>query len=302
MAVEPRCPRCDYDLSGQMAAWPPDRCLTEVRCSECGLKVGWRDLLNPRYFILQGHFEHAAQRRVRALMRTLAAVPRPWRLWSWLRMSHDIVWRRAFVVVAAASALLYLTFAIVNGAVVLATGRVAVGYISLREAFLTLVWPYWGYWSWAGFPIERPPTVVLTCLLTMLLTPAAFLLLPETLKRARVRRAHLIRIGLYLMPSFVVSLMLPAIVYNARGAISRATASAVPFRAPLTDAAIVLSITTLWCIVWWWFAADRYLRLPRPLVLASVRSVVAMLAAITLTIVIGLLIPEFARECFKMIA
>ena len=54
MPTTPHCPRCDYDLQGQLATWHPQgpsaddaHCPTDGLCSECGLSFEWRFAMHP---------------------------------------------------------------------------------------------------------------------------------------------------------------------------------------------------------------------------------------------------------------
>ncbi len=58
----PECPRCGYDLTGQVAAAggvAADSFPVRGRCSECGLEFAWGDVFNPGRDRVPGFIEHA---------------------------------------------------------------------------------------------------------------------------------------------------------------------------------------------------------------------------------------------------
>jgi len=59
----PACPRCQYNQSGTVAAWPTDAvgaaCPLQGRCPECGLDFACRDVLNINRHDNPNFYEHA---------------------------------------------------------------------------------------------------------------------------------------------------------------------------------------------------------------------------------------------------
>ena len=269
------CPRCGYDLSGAAAAWPPGQCGMETVCSECGLNVLWRDVLNESYRTVLGFFELARVHRVRAFFKTVGHVLRPWSLWRWIRMQFPIVWWKA-------------GFAAFGTAIVLHAAVVAfvfaafcsLGYRWARSLPVTsvLVWPYataWIDWEWGGGRAQvydvLPPGIMIG-LVTTLAVPASFSLLPVTLRNARVRACQLFRIAIYtsgLLPLIIGSL---ALVGSAFGLCYKwLGVNLVPgdiFEVgsiecvPILVAAVILFIA-------WRSAARHYLRLPHASAVAT---------------------------------
>ncbi len=91
----PSCPRCGYDLRGQVATWhvhgageegATSPC--EGTCSECGLTVEWRLVMRPELAAVPWFVETAQSRRLRyAGFRTgLRAAVMPWRFWQRVRL------------------------------------------------------------------------------------------------------------------------------------------------------------------------------------------------------------------------
>lgn len=59
VATAPECPRCGYDLSGQVKMWV-DQCPLQGICTECGLQLRWAQVLSARLVVLKWFFEHAS--------------------------------------------------------------------------------------------------------------------------------------------------------------------------------------------------------------------------------------------------
>lgn len=280
-----RCPRCGYDQSGVIDSWKESCPLTGM-CSECGLPIDWCRLLNERFRFEDEFFEHASQRRARAWWRTIRRTWRPRRFWRWVRMDHPV--RRARLV---RGALLGALFMDVLG--VLGVGLVFFA-ITVIHRFTWSYWPIEELW----YPVFRtlhygllPPGValyfetplawVLLPPLTLVLMPAAFLTVPVTFRRAKVRRVHLLRIFLYGLAAYPLMCALPAwvimlgeMVLELRPVLQLAW----QLRPWIELAEWTLLIA--WPVVfigWWWYRAARdYLRLPRPGLIAIVLLAMAM--------------------------
>lgn len=105
---EPRCPRCGYDLSGQVATWA-DACPLEGVCTECGLGLHWSAILGqaanpPRWSAEHAPF-HALPSRIPA---TALRALWPRRFWSALRMDHEVRVARLVSVAAAVMAMAWV--------------------------------------------------------------------------------------------------------------------------------------------------------------------------------------------------
>lgn len=109
------CPRCGYDLRGEVALWS-DVCPAEGRCTECGLGFRWGRVLQPDPMPLW-LFECRRGRRgrsVRTLLRSLV----PWRMWRNIRMTMPVqrrLWLYPFAlafILALASAFIAVTIAL----------------------------------------------------------------------------------------------------------------------------------------------------------------------------------------------
>ncbi len=98
------CPRCGYDLRGQVVASHPhpqplstgERGEASGTCSVGGLSLEWKDVTDPlrngpRWSI---EYEPQRSRLFLAAIRTWLRMLWPWRFWSRLQMHHEPRWRR----------------------------------------------------------------------------------------------------------------------------------------------------------------------------------------------------------------
>ncbi len=266
------CPRCRYDLSGTTRQWT-DRCPLEGQCNECGLEFDWRQV-----YILTEHpwlFEyHWRQRPATRLVRTIWRSLRPWSFWRDVKMSDPIYLKPAAVVW-----LLCLVIGLFAGLAAIVSSRHAMfsGWGGGNRAST------WAYWE----PLiveaaQDAPTIVWMrvsgALFTLVGMPIVFALLPATLRRGRVRPAHLLRIWMYSL-SFLTVL---AIIWLAMEAVCdwlglqrvqdiidpwrwyRSTWSrpGEPFLHAFVPGAVVAAVSTVWMVCFWYWAVKRYLKLP----------------------------------------
>lgn len=305
----PLCPRCGYDQAGAVAAWgrtDPAACPLDGLCTECGLEFWWRDLLNPVYAVQHRFFEHARRNLTGSLLLTVWRALRPRAFWRWVRMEHTIVPRRLVAGVAAGALLTYLgsAAALLLLFVVSAWVKRMVGTVwwspmpSEIEALRMALWPIGGD-LYSGWYFGRPPRVLTWGVVSMVAVvgmPAVFLVLPDTLRQARVRKTHLVRIALYSL------IGLPVVAAAGTAAhlvitMLRLAAGATRFDGGVLawlDRAImghgrlsVLAFVCVWLAVWWVRAARLYLRLPQPRLAVAAVLAVATLAAV----VVGFFVP-----------
>src|SRR5687767_11468623 len=89
-----RCPRCGYDQRGIIATWA-DACPLDGRCTECGLRFAWAEVIVPAKFEPKWCLEFVPRRRfVAASLQTLLRSLMPVRFWSQMSMSFPVRWRR----------------------------------------------------------------------------------------------------------------------------------------------------------------------------------------------------------------
>lgn len=308
-SINPACPRCDYDLRGQASTWV-DHCPRHGVCSECGLRFAWGDLFAPSP-TPRWSFEHAewagSSGLPAALGRAMLRIARPGILWGGLPLGAPVVaGRLVLFAVLSASVMLVL----VMGAKLLVfagewyemTRNPAFAVNSppgLLSAFLgspsLALLPIVNDWFVANGVGGRLLPAVCAASFAGLL-PLTLVLLPMSLRRAKVRIRHLWRIAVYFAPCAVFFAWLPGIysastvvfwrlTYNNAGGSGvtghvLAWFTPVAYRLPslVCTATVVLTLVPAW--IFWGFACSRYLRLPRPWLVAGALVVVAWLAVL----------------------
>ena len=200
MPATPECPRCGYDLSGQAAARTVGA--HEGTCSECGLAVDWAAVLDQSARGSPGFFEHALRRHPAAFAMTLWRSFRPGRFWRWVRLEGSVAHDRLVMFAAAAPfAALAAAFLVVMLAVLVATGVQHLGPVWARleygELLSAAAWPddvsdreSWGSMVLGG-------SMVAGGLVGVPLAPLLLLVLGDSLRLAKVKRVHLVRIAAY---------------------------------------------------------------------------------------------------------
>lgn len=199
----PTCPRCTYDLSGQVTTWT-DSCPTTGTCSECGLTFEWRLIFNPHLDGLPWFIESSKPPRLRgAWLRTAMRVLTPWRFWRDVRVEVPIRWRG--VLTWLTYLMLWTTLAPVIGwALFSALGSV---YRSVTRGTFDLLHALrYGLVSglkdvgvnlaeratWTDFP-----TWTLVATAATVAFPMVFLMLPSTRRASKVRAALVWRATAY---------------------------------------------------------------------------------------------------------
>ncbi|MCC6428509.1 MAG: hypothetical protein IT435_17030 [Phycisphaerales bacterium] len=211
------CPRCGYDLRGVIAAWK-DSCPLNGTCSECGLAFGWRDLLNPRHITARRSFEHAEVRLVRSWLFTFLMSLLPGRFWRAMRMEAPIVRRRLIIFILVLIPICWISLGLFVALSVIHThwaGAIIRGQFPavqfnlpepdpVKDAVLAFLYPFRDFPGvmYASYsPLLRMGWLYTTgaVLGWVVLMPLTFLALPETLRTAGVRPAHLRRATAYLL-------------------------------------------------------------------------------------------------------
>ncbi len=301
----PTCPRCGYDLTGTIAAWA-DHCPLEGTCSECGLHLHWSDVLVGQRALPNWHAENPKGRPfLSRLFRTVFCTLWPSRFWSSTRLEHAILpaaLRRylaaAFLTVALVStaaefvACLYVN----NGDVFfdyLATGRFS--DIWARGAFHAVINAAAPLRSWSTdlLSIDGPlstgqflivvhenlilETFPYLALLTIALVPFTYRLIPTTLGARKVRPAHIWRAAAY---GFIpILILLEVSLCISRLLLDDAYPSDNPLVALFRSGVAPLALAALWQTLWWWQVNARYLRIPRPGLVAVGMVLIAVLLA-----------------------
>ncbi|MEO0483381.1 MAG: hypothetical protein AAF138_07120 [Planctomycetota bacterium] len=284
-ARTPECPRCGYDLSGETERWT-DACPIEGTCSECGLAFAWREILNPELRVLPWLYEHRQDRPRRTLAVTAWRAARPWSFWRAVRLAHTVRPGRALVAGGVAFALWYLVSLVCVFVCEAAVAWPQVRYFGLnathalqssaaRAAAPPVNWYFWGFGWGAWIHPQRFIAGV-----AMVLAPMTLWLMPVSLRRGGVRRAHLVRAAGYGFGQAPIVWVLGAVVWATWSLLEFGIRGSVRWDGPETIASNSgLTLALAWVWMWLWVVVGRYLRLPRPAWVASWLWLVAVLAA-----------------------
>ncbi len=311
-AQDTRCPRCDYDQQGEIARWEsavPQCCPLIGRCTECGLDFQWRLVMRPELQVPSWFVEFAEWRRIfRASILTGLMSAMPWIFWRRVRMEHPIRWARLLCTVSVLifSAIILTHLASQDRSPIVAEllnlvldqfdGQTFMG-ITLEPSFgvrlntraLHQMWPY-------GIPsiTQFLSTTDVVVLLSGVLMPAMFLLLPVTLRQCRVRPSHVLRVMLYVTPwIMLVSNPLMSVVARVLNALNWKFGGSLPidlgwivttFDERL--AIVVIPACGVWLLLGWGFACARYLRLPRPWAVAASLAAISTMASVLIVIIV----------------
>lgn len=311
------CPRCGYDLRGQVDAWHPGfsawldaarvesrdslapdneesvgaSCPLKATCSECGLTFEWADLFAPVRQVTR-LYEVDEKQRVRALLVTLWRLMLCWPLWNRLKMQHEIRHERIAVVILSCLAMWYLAVAVpwflfVNAGAIeslLLKGQISGRWGNSYFDFQQFV-PFRSVLSASSWRTLLPSTWFSLAVVQWLLMPICFLLLPISLQKAKVRRVHLLRGIGYSTGWLMLMLHLPALIvlpYTVLRLVQMPNFLAFPSRNFVRQTPWMIAV---YCIVlsaiWWSVFAGKYLKLPRPWLIGLVLAIVAALFAVS---------------------
>jgi len=283
----PICPRCGYDQRGAIAQWT-DQCPMRGRCSECGLAIEWFEILNPQVLLPGWCVEcHIAWWRFPfQILGTLFRTTWPWLMWRRIRMSHDVSSGRLTAYLLMSLALFYLVFALCHGWIAWYSWNRQVTGVTLPATPTTTGWPvfaqaavfplssrsigtYTTTGGWKGtntYPYSPPfshfrdrwrrqtqPLVHL-----IMIHPCcglAFLALPVSRRKAKIRWRHIVRIAIY---GTVLTIVL-ANVHTIAVAMTATLTSGHRWVWGASELAPWFFVGH--SIVWWCVAASRYLRM-----------------------------------------
>ncbi|MFG0286331.1 MAG: hypothetical protein ACF8R7_18105 [Phycisphaerales bacterium JB039] len=296
-APQPACPRCGYDQSGVAAAWR-EQCPLDGVCSECGLTFHWADVLNPALTTPAWSFEHTASRLLRRLFATALRALAPWRFWRRIRLEHPIRVRRLAIVVIACAAFVHLLYGAVQGWLVYnasltvqmwaGAGAPAARRAPWQEAVGAMIWPYADIvvgTGWRGAMVRSFVRATdLVVVLILVATALALLLLPESFRRARIRRMHVLRGGAM---SFVIIAPLAAAWVGGLWLISvTAQRGVVMISGAHLQAALALAAVA-WLWTYWRMFVVRYLRLQHGGLVATSMLAIGILSVSTAIVLVG---------------
>lgn len=255
-ARPPQCPRCGYDLRGRIELWT-NRCPIQGRCSECGLAFRWLEVLNPSFMTPTWWIEsrRIQSALVRQMLGTWLFTWNPPLFWTRIRLAHPIRWTRlaayflgsitVIVIVLVAAARLFTTASLVD---------------FLTAANWRFWWTHTSPWDMASsIRLLRLSSQVWLCLAVFIATslaPIGYLTVPVSLRRAKVRFSHLVRISVYGLPFIALPCALALLttlgLLNSR-------LKMPPFTESISRWATVASV--LMCLLWWMTASSLYLKL-----------------------------------------
>ena len=292
------CPRCGYDLRSERTRWTA-ACPLRGSCVECGFAFEWREVFtrDRHPWLFETEWRYQTRRRV---VRTVLLSFAPRRFWRSVRLTDPIDLRPPglLALVAVTGFLL-----VVEGWAILSNHQmILVRQGRSRSASTGEDWIELLFRSTAN--AARGLTQFTTLSVVMFaMVPLSFVTISITLRRARVRPAHVARIWLYSM----IFPMTAAAAYGAVQITARLFAAGRFWRAlspwhwvanvgddqSITLIALRPSLvplifgagTAAWLLIWWSCAARYYLRLPAPY-----RLVVTLVLIATLTA----LVAEFA--------
>ncbi|MCZ6834724.1 MAG: hypothetical protein O7G85_03025 [Planctomycetota bacterium] len=217
-----RCPRCGYDLRGAIETWK-EACPLHGTCTECGLAFAWAELLSRHVRLALWCVEFAQDfgEYRRRFERTALKSFQPWRFWRELRLAHEpriarltlygmllivVVWLLVMVGQGTLAGSFWYHqnffpsgtpntsgYAFVIRCMLLPSSETSLGFVSSP--------------GWTS-PLPAPSDFLLECLddewdipiflsVYSLIAPLVFLVLPVTMRMAKVRRVHVYRIFVY---------------------------------------------------------------------------------------------------------
>jgi hypothetical protein len=276
-----------------------DQCPLEGRCVECGLPFRWVDIFDPDLFGPRWCVEYVSRRRLpRSVVSTWVRSLWPWTFFRALKMTHVIELRRLVLFVLSLAAVGYLVVCLgqarlaywnwqgaTKPAWALATtvsAPRAVGQALLtpfsRKSLGTVTYAAGGArtrtdsypppWDtaecWSGLAYIAPMG-----LLMAVLQPLGFLAMPISVRRARVRPAHLARIMVYSLSWLLLVVVVHGLAVGLLG--GRAVT--------LAERLMLLHLLFLPGFLMTWHGAVRcYLRMDQPLTVALAVTLMAGLA------------------------
>ena len=284
-----RCPRCGYDVSGVVPTWTT-ACPLEGRCSECGLSFQWVDIYVPERLFPSWSIEHCRRRRIRAFFATLKLALQPRRLWSQMPLALPIKLSRLAVFVAACLLLTHtMEILIAEHLVSRWTIMTTVSPMGVRTAVRNwqvieniAAWPYLHYLgSWPIVSLVGPLGQFL--LLWAFLAPMPYLILAQTMRRARSRPAHLARAWAHFLPTMCLVLLGDTFFVNLAN-LGPQWLSLQYFPSEIWAAIFLIAALPIvwWYVRWWWHFTRDYLQLEQPRLVVTLMMTVSCLAALAI--------------------
>lgn len=287
----PDCPRCGYELRG-LPIPGGEQPAGVGQCPECGLIFEWSELLNPLYLAPKWFVEIGHGRLIRQSLLTTFHSLFPWKFWRTVQMGFPQEFGRAIACMFIGFIGLWLSVCVVGAIWTIVFDSIASQYPwSTRlidslysRPFRTLMEVFWPEESsFLNTPWQM--TTYIACLAM----PIAMLLAPDTLRRAKVLKAHLFRVAVYSIAPVLLAGSIPDIgkacwwlfEFGFRGQSYWWGGSEFMYRNAFW---IRPGIAFLAISVTWGFACSRYLKLPRPWLVAGFLAIVSVLAGVLATI------------------
>lgn len=300
------CPRCGYDLQGEIVRWD-EACPLHGRCAECGTEFAWENIYFPLRYSLPWLVEHARSWRdfVARGWTTFFRVILPPRFWRDLKVTHPVSVLRAAgwlllwcltLHILASAASLALALALRGGPLSFKDFAGAFTYPA-SSADIDLISRFIGG-NLYNTRLPHYPKLLATFSLAWMLM---FMFLPWTRKRAKLRWAHIARAGVYsmswvlLLPAFRLgrnTFMIFDVLHRARP--GTAATPGLPRAWGSWNMGLLLlggmypyaagAVILLWSLWWWRGACVMGWKLEHANVLWVLVSVAALLAAILLTL------------------
>jgi hypothetical protein len=186
IAVEAKCPLCDYNLRG----------LVEPRCPECGYQFDWPSVLDADKRKHPYLFEHHPERNVRSFLQTSFHSLKPSVFWQTLQPTHRVRPRRAVLYWAPYSLMPLLA----AGVAVFEAVRVQMLFPAFR--------PPWAAPPSLSFDYVlqsvggRPGAYAILAAVALLaiwpwLNFLALMIFQQSMRRAHVKPSHVVRCAIY---------------------------------------------------------------------------------------------------------
>ena len=296
--LEPKCPRCGYDLRGETLQWT-EQCPLDGRCTECGLSLEWVDVLSvkrqrPHWFV---EYADGIRSLIARTPKTLFKMFRPIAFWRDVQMWHRVQWPRLMTYLILIAVVLYLLCGAVNAATFVAswinqvndaTAKVFVQpkpfeTQKLAQAFFD---PFnrnsmidrsdqRTFFEIAPFIIEY-----------LVLCPVGMALLPASRRIAKVRWSHVVRIALHGTNCFALIAVL-AIAGCGVAELGRIHTSIGSV--DLTDIAwYALCATPVYQFIWWSVATKHYLKMKHAWGVGAAVVIIAALTTMLINVSIAL--------------
>lgn len=238
---EVRCPRCDYDLVGEVSRWNHEEgeegacCPWKGTCSECGLEFVWGDLYRPelthRWWFYENRKGMALGAVVGTLWRAVCVLP----LWRAMRLENEVRLGRAVVWVGMAVVVAVLSLMGVMVLMRVVEGDSLQG--SVAECGDVVLASLGGRWP------GKHPMWMRGAVPGFVMCPLVFLALPFARAQSKVAMRHVARAAAYSVAGVVAAVSLSGVMALAGIAIAWTSRGRGPWAQP--DVSLMLKFGNL---------------------------------------------------------